>query len=60
MIDQVLTAIFGSKHERDVKRMIPTVHKINSLEPQVSAMSDEQDKKRLVRMSQSPKYLNHF
>ncbi|MGZ7032537.1 MAG: preprotein translocase subunit SecA, partial [Thermoanaerobaculia bacterium] len=42
MIDQVLTKIFGSKHERDVKRMIPTVHKINSFEPQISALSDEQ------------------
>src|SRR6266849_2177380 len=42
MIDRVLTAIFGSKHERDVKRMIPTVEKINSLEPRISALSDEQ------------------
>jgi len=42
MIDRVLTAIFGSKHERDVKRMIPTVETINSLEPQISALSDEQ------------------
>ena len=42
MIDKVLTTIFGSKHERDVKRMIPSVEKINSLEPRVSALSDEQ------------------
>ncbi|HEY8849657.1 MAG TPA: preprotein translocase subunit SecA [Thermoanaerobaculia bacterium] len=42
MINQVLTAIFGSKHERDVKRMLPVVQQINSLEPEVSALSDEQ------------------
>ena len=42
MIDRVLTAIFGSKHERDVKRMLPAVAQINSLEPEISKMSDEQ------------------
>jgi preprotein translocase subunit SecA len=42
MIDKVLTAVFGSKHERDVKRMLPVVRQINSLEPEVSALSDEQ------------------
>jgi preprotein translocase subunit SecA len=42
MIDKVLTAIFGSKHERDVKRMLPVVAQINALEPEASALSDEQ------------------
>ena len=41
MIDKVLTAIFGSKHDRDVKRMLPRVHQINALEPEVSALSDD-------------------
>jgi len=41
MIDKVLTAIFGSKHERDVKRMLPIVYTINDLEPEISALSDE-------------------
>jgi preprotein translocase subunit SecA len=42
MIDKVLTMIFGSKHERDVKAMRPIVADINALEPQVSVLSDEQ------------------
>jgi preprotein translocase subunit SecA len=42
MIDKVLTMIFGSKHERDVKAMRPVVAEINALEPAVSALSDEQ------------------
>ena len=42
MINKVLTTIFGSKHERDVKRMLPAVADINSLEPEVSRMSDDQ------------------
>jgi len=41
MIDKVLTAVFGSKHERDVKRMIPAVRQINALEPEISALSDD-------------------
>jgi preprotein translocase subunit SecA len=41
MINKVLTAIFGSKHERDVKRMIPVVQQINALEPEISRLSDD-------------------
>jgi preprotein translocase subunit SecA len=41
IVDKVLTTIFGSKHERDVKRMLPVVHQINALEPEVAALSDE-------------------
>ena len=42
MIDKVLTMIFGSKHERDVKAMRPIVAQINALEPETSSLSDEQ------------------
>jgi preprotein translocase subunit SecA len=42
MIDKVLTMIFGSKHERDVKAMRPIVADINALEPRVSALSDDE------------------
>ena len=42
MIDKILTAIFGSRHEREVKRMIPLVAEINALEPSMKALSDEQ------------------
>jgi preprotein translocase subunit SecA len=42
MIDKVLTAIFGSKHERDVKRMLPIVAQINALEPDISKLSDDE------------------
>ena len=41
MIDKLLTSIFGSKHERDVKRMLPIVQQINALEPTISKLSDE-------------------
>jgi len=41
MIDKVLTAIFGSKHERDVKQMLPIVAEINAFEPEISRLSDD-------------------
>jgi preprotein translocase subunit SecA len=42
MIDKVLTAIFGSKHDRDVKAMRPIVAEINELEPRISALTDDE------------------
>ncbi|MCM2316695.1 MAG: preprotein translocase subunit SecA, partial [Thermoanaerobaculia bacterium] len=42
MIDKILTAIFGSRHEREVKRMLPIVVEINALEPAMQALSDDQ------------------
>ncbi|HYK03408.1 MAG TPA: preprotein translocase subunit SecA [Thermoanaerobaculia bacterium] len=42
MIDKILTAIFGSKHERDVKAMRPIVERINALEPSISKLSDDE------------------
>ena len=42
MINQLLTKVFGSQHERDVKKMLPIVAAINEMEPQTKALSDEQ------------------
>src|SRR6266446_6006896 len=40
MIDAILKKIFGPKHERDVKRMMPVVAEINALEPAIQALDD--------------------
>src|SRR3989442_15682713 len=40
MIDAILRKIFGTKHERDVKRMTPTVEAINALEPAVRTLGE--------------------
>ena len=42
MLNQVLTKVFGSKHERDVKRLQPLVAAINALEPEIQALSDDE------------------
>ncbi|HXU87600.1 MAG TPA: preprotein translocase subunit SecA [Methylomirabilota bacterium] len=40
MIDAVLKKIFGTKHERDVKRAMPVVAQINALEPSLQSLDD--------------------
>ncbi|HEY0787221.1 MAG TPA: hypothetical protein VGE86_01160, partial [Thermoanaerobaculia bacterium] len=42
MIEKLLTSIFGTKHERDIKRMLPIVAEINSLEADISPLTDEE------------------
>lgn len=37
-----LQKIFGSKNERELKRLFNAVDKVNSLEPSVSSLSDTQ------------------
>ena len=40
MLDTILAKIFGTKHEREVKAMLPLVAAINEMEPQMEALSD--------------------
>ncbi len=42
MINKMLAKVFGTKHDRDIKRMQPTVAAINALEPQIQPLSDQQ------------------
>ncbi len=42
IINSVLTKFMGTKHERDMKRMEPMVQAINALEPEISALTDDQ------------------
>jgi preprotein translocase subunit SecA len=40
MLNALLRALFGTKHERDIKRMRPVVEAINALEPTVQRLDD--------------------
>ena len=42
MFGALLKKIVGSKNDRELKRMWPIVEKINAMEPQMAALSDEQ------------------
>lgn len=38
----ILTKIFGTKHDRDLKKLRPLIDKINSFEPGLQALTDDQ------------------
>ena len=42
MVMSFLTKMFGSKNERELRKMQPAVDRINALEPAMQAMSDEE------------------
>ncbi|MBD3648468.1 MAG: preprotein translocase subunit SecA, partial [Pseudomonadales bacterium] len=42
MVVQVLKKVFGTKNDRELKRMSKIVDRINELEPETEAMSDDQ------------------
>ena len=42
MINTLLGKVFGTRNEREVKRMLPRVEAINALEPEIKKLSDEQ------------------
>jgi preprotein translocase subunit SecA len=42
IIDKALAKVFGTANERELKRLAPLVVEINSHEPAMQALSDEQ------------------
>ncbi len=42
MINTLLGKVFGTKNEREIKRLMPRVLAINALEPEMQKLSDEQ------------------
>jgi preprotein translocase subunit SecA len=52
MVLNLLTKVFGSKNERELKRFEPIVEQINALEPEIQALSDEQLKARTAVFKQ--------
>jgi len=48
IIDKVLSKVFGTKHERDIKAMVPRVQSIGGLEAQLQALTDDDLRARLA------------
>jgi len=42
LINTLLGKVFGTKNEREIKRLIPRVEAINALEPEMQALSDDE------------------
>src|SRR5579862_4368565 len=49
MLDTALAKIFGTRHEREVKKMRPIIASINDLEPQMQALSDQDLQNQTVK-----------
>ena len=41
MFQKAINLVFGTKHERDIKRLTPLVHRINGLEDEMRGLSNE-------------------
>ncbi len=42
MIDKILSLFFGTKHDRDVKKLWPLVHRINAIEPEMKKLTNDE------------------
>lgn len=52
MLKEILGAIFGSQNERDIKKIRPVVDQINSLEPEIQKLSDEELKNKTLEFKE--------
>src|SRR5688572_23039593 len=52
MIASVIKKIFGTSHEREIKRLRPRVARINDLEPKMKALSDEELRAKTAEFKQ--------
>jgi preprotein translocase subunit SecA len=48
-VEKLMAKVFGTKHEREVKALRPTIAAINDLEPQIQELSDEELAAQTVR-----------
>src|SRR5262249_32688909 len=48
LLDKALAKVFGTKHERDVKALLPRVAAVNALEAEISALSDDDLRARIT------------
>jgi preprotein translocase subunit SecA len=52
MLDGMLAKVFGTKHEREIKKMRPIISAINDLEPQLKTLSDAELAAKTVEFKQ--------
>jgi preprotein translocase subunit SecA len=52
LITKILGAIFGSKQERDVKKLKPIVDKVNSFKEQISSLTDDKLKAKTIEFKE--------
>ncbi len=52
MITSLLTKVFGSKNERELKKIQPVVDEVNALEPSIQSLSDAELKNQTQRFKE--------
>ena len=52
LVEKAIGAVFGTKHERDLKRLRPLVEAINALEPEMEALDDDALKARFAAIGE--------
>ena len=52
MIGNIVTKVFGTKHDREIKKLRPLVELINPFEPELKALSDEELKAKTPEFRQ--------
>ena len=52
MIESTLAKVFGTKHDREIKRLQPMITAINALEPQLQKLSDQDLAAKTVEFKQ--------
>jgi preprotein translocase subunit SecA len=50
ILDRVVASFIGTKHERDIKRLQPTVAAINAKEPEMQSLSDDALKSEFAKL----------
>ncbi len=52
MLDSIAKKLFGSKNEREIKKLDPILREINAWEPRIQALSDEQMRSRTEELKE--------
>jgi preprotein translocase subunit SecA len=50
VFDRVIARFIGTKHERDIKRMMPLIAEVNALEPEMQKLSAEEMRARITEL----------
>jgi len=52
MLTNLLTKVFGTKHDRELKKLRPILQKVNELEPKIQKLSDDELKAKTPEFKQ--------
>ena len=60
MFQRLIKKVFGTKHDRQIKKVRPMVEQINALEPEFQKLTDTQIKERTEALAQRPPQLRNL